>query len=292
MPVHPLVAALANAEGLPRKEIAACRTHRDEMVPVFLDILRRAAGTESLPAEEDKALFFIIHLLSEFAETAAFAPLTAFLRADAERVEEVLGDAITGTLGRVLATIFDGNAASLEGVIEDASVNEFARNAAMQAWTTLVVTGRIDCDHARKYLGDLAGRLQPRDSNFVWVGWSDAVAYLGFADLTDAVRAAFDDGRIDRSVMGFKHFEKTLAAAQATDNLLALMEEDEYGHFTDCIEEFSHWHGFSDAYRREQQRKGIAAGRADTVVNPHRHVGRNDSCPCGSGKKFKKCCGG
>ncbi|MCE5194407.1 MAG: SEC-C domain-containing protein [Nitrospiraceae bacterium] len=22
-----------------------------------------------------------------------------------------------------------------------------------------------------------------------------------------------------------------------------------------------------------------------------RKVGRNDSCPCGSGKKFKKCCG-
>ncbi len=26
------------------------------------------------------------------------------------------------------------------------------------------------------------------------------------------------------------------------------------------------------------------------VTNPLRHVGRNDPCPCGSGKKFKKCC--
>ncbi|MBV8764510.1 MAG: SEC-C domain-containing protein, partial [Hyphomicrobiales bacterium] len=24
--------------------------------------------------------------------------------------------------------------------------------------------------------------------------------------------------------------------------------------------------------------------------NPWRHVGRNDPCPCGSGKKAKKCC--
>jgi uncharacterized protein len=23
----------------------------------------------------------------------------------------------------------------------------------------------------------------------------------------------------------------------------------------------------------------------------HSEVGRNDDCPCGSGKKFKKCCG-
>ncbi|MBF9000820.1 SEC-C metal-binding domain-containing protein [Vibrio nitrifigilis] len=26
-------------------------------------------------------------------------------------------------------------------------------------------------------------------------------------------------------------------------------------------------------------------------INPYKTVGRNDSCPCGSGKKFKQCCG-
>ena len=26
------------------------------------------------------------------------------------------------------------------------------------------------------------------------------------------------------------------------------------------------------------------------MVNSHKRVGRNDLCPCGSGKKFKKCC--
>jgi uncharacterized protein len=28
-----------------------------------------------------------------------------------------------------------------------------------------------------------------------------------------------------------------------------------------------------------------------TAVRPDRSVGRNDPCPCGSGRKFKKCCG-
>jgi len=26
------------------------------------------------------------------------------------------------------------------------------------------------------------------------------------------------------------------------------------------------------------------------ATNPMRHVGRNDPCPCGSGRKYKKCC--
>ena len=28
----------------------------------------------------------------------------------------------------------------------------------------------------------------------------------------------------------------------------------------------------------------------EPYINPNRDVGRNDPCPCGSGKKFKKCC--
>jgi uncharacterized protein YecA (UPF0149 family) len=31
-------------------------------------------------------------------------------------------------------------------------------------------------------------------------------------------------------------------------------------------------------------------GLAEPAVNPFRAVGRNDPCPCGSGKKFKRCC--
>jgi uncharacterized protein len=32
-------------------------------------------------------------------------------------------------------------------------------------------------------------------------------------------------------------------------------------------------------------------GRPETYVRAERKVGRNEPCPCGSGKKFKKCCG-
>ncbi len=32
-------------------------------------------------------------------------------------------------------------------------------------------------------------------------------------------------------------------------------------------------------------------GHQSQTVNPFKNVGRNDPCPCGSGNKFKKCCG-
>jgi len=39
------------------------------------------------------------------------------------------------------------------------------------------------------------------------------------------------------------------------------------------------------------QRAGAEKQVAQTIVNRERKVGRNDPCPCGSGKKYKQCCG-
>ena len=52
------------------------------------------------------------------------------------------------------------------------------------------------------------------------------------------------------------------------------------------------------ALKREQVAVPTQAGVSDNGEKPKRKpivkknkVGRNDPCPCGSGKKYKKCCG-
>jgi preprotein translocase subunit SecA len=36
---------------------------------------------------------------------------------------------------------------------------------------------------------------------------------------------------------------------------------------------------------------GSIGGRLKPIVKKEKKIGRNDPCPCGSGKKYKKCCG-
>ena len=36
--------------------------------------------------------------------------------------------------------------------------------------------------------------------------------------------------------------------------------------------------------------EGLGDFPTGTFTNPFQQIGRNDPCPCGSGKKFKKCC--
>src|ERR1019366_2714976 len=51
--------------------------------------------------------------------------------------------------------------------------------------------------------------------------------------------------------------------------------------------------GLLQAYRyfREQRQVGVSAHRSEPRRNAPK-VGRNDQCPCGSRRKYKKCCGG
>lgn len=48
------------------------------------------------------------------------------------------------------------------------------------------------------------------------------------------------------------------------------------------------WDGILSAEKRKELEK--AYKKSKTVVKENK-VGRNDACPCGSGKKYKKCCG-
>ena len=54
-----------------------------------------------------------------------------------------------------------------------------------------------------------------------------------------------------------------------------------------------HLHHELASFRREQGRWVFVAGDMNPKGPPRRvvKVGRNDPCPCGSGKKYKKCCG-
>ena len=79
---------------------------------------------------------------------------------------------------------------------------------------------------------------------------------------------------------------------------MAGFRHDKIAPLEDAIGELSGWYAFSDAFKRDQERRAARTGgislapsaAPQPLINPFKSVGRNDPCPCGSGKKFKKCC--
>jgi uncharacterized protein YecA (UPF0149 family) len=93
--------------------------------------------------------------------------------------------------------------------------------------------------------------------------------------------------------MNFGHFEEDLQGTLEGSKRLWSYDE-EFSLFGDTIEELSLWGAF-DPDRKKREKHYAADQDKEWLpnvpsVNPFKGVGRNDPCPCGSGKKFKKCC--
>lgn len=56
----------------------------------------------------------------------------------------------------------------------------------------------------------------------------------------------------------------------------------------DYLYELPQWEGI---FSKEKRKEIIKSWRASKMLVKEEKVGRNDPCTCGSGKKFKKCCG-
>ncbi len=292
---------LTYERGLPRAALAAATERRAEMTPLFLAEIDAWLAADSKTRAEPSAIFFIFHLFGSWGETAAYRPLARLLRAPRQDFDAILGET-TETAHRVMASVYDGDPGPLYEIILDPKADEFSRAGMCEALAMLVLLGKLDRAEAARFLAEAFERIQPQGASHVWVGWQSAIAMLGLTGLTDLVRKAFKRGFIERQMMYFSHFEADLAHALKSPGQHPTDPRIRYEPFGDVVEEMAHWHFASEAYLRETERSPEAAIGAlfnsgddwnapQPFRNPGKKTGRNEPCPCGSGKKYKKCCG-
>lgn len=95
-------------------------------------------------------------------------------------------------------------------------------------------------------------------------------------------------------------FQELLATIKASllDTVLraeAVRQEEEKGiaHHDEAkdVHELASGHSHNDGHDHTGHSHATETSAEGTLHNPYKDVGRNDPCPCGSGKKFKKCHG-
>jgi len=193
-----------------------------------------------------------------------------------------------------MAGLFDGDPQPLYDIILDPNANEYLRASMIEALAMVTLRGELDRQQVGRFLRDAFMEMQPQAECYAWVGWQSAIAMLGMSDLKILVKKAFDRGLIDRRVLGFDDFEQDLKRAIECPGEPWRPGDHEYTVFGDTIDELSGWYCFTEQYNEDQERwrqqAEVEPILSQPYENPFRGVGRNDPCPCGSGKKFKTCC--
>jgi uncharacterized protein len=288
--------ALRNEVALPSEAVAVGTIYAHAIEADIVDVLERARR-EELDEPSSRLLFRGIYILGGRRLPRAYRPMVAWLRGPESDARQLLGDAISEHLSRILVGLFDGDEQPLRDLVTapDDEVDPFIRNAAMKAMAFLVLERRIDRAAFEAFLLQLDEELVAADDDVMWHAWMTAVGVLGVTSLEARVRAAFADGRIDSTWTDEQYFDEMLRAAIRHPEDRTRLEDENMGYLEDvlaALQMFPDYEAddsdgdgtFGPDERLSDWTPGVPA------QNPFRDVGRNDPCPCGSGKKFKKCC--
>ena len=286
----------ARRDGFPREALAAAGANRDTMLPIFLDLIERLLSNdaESFTEADVSAFIFVYFLLGEWRDVRAYRPLTALLRQAPEFVDALIGEAITEGTARIIAGLCDGDLGPIFSVIEDPAADEFVRGEMVDS---LVVIARQQPELRPEVVGYLE-RFPSSDiekPETLCGSWAFAVAALGLAHLEPQVQEAFEHQWISPLDASFEFFLKQLRIAVEEGESPWYQNSGNTRLIESAIDELSDWYCFSDEFLEDQVQPRASGNMlpdlfGDTFEREAPKVGRNDPCPCGSGKKFKKCC--
>lgn len=296
-----IIENFAHSERVPVAAIRAATASPESFVPDAIGVLRRIA-TGQATEDEHNAVSVLIHVLGEIGDHRAFEPLMDMLALPGDDLDAMLGDSVTESVDRILLRLIRGNDASrLLQAFEDNKTDEFVGDAFLTAWAYLVLTDRVSRNDARAYLEAFPARAELEIGHFGWVTWVNTVSELGFDELSGLVEQVFADGKIPDELIGgppvsLDDYRSRLTTALSDKD--AWKNDRKFQPLDDAVKELSGWYGYSERYLREKQKQDREEHRLESrlplpfvaAVNKFRDVGRNDPCPCGSGKKFKKCC--
>lgn len=301
---------------LPEAEVTEARRHRDWFVPHLLRECRDQIekfkklgdSDQQLPADQHSSVpFFSLYLFSEWQVVDSIPVVLEALKLPGEGPFELFGDAVHEQVPCYLAQFFPDDLDQVDALVRDARANLYVRWAAAGSYKYLVRDRRISTTaavvrldrlfHETKIVGD-DGRPGPGHDYELSAGILDVVCSIGGSSLSTIAADESNWDFIDETII---HPEDVAGAMTDLHRLAPTRGED-------CLASIRGWATFTV----EDEPEPLAAPwprprpRSQPVttvpsaenwpppvqkpIQRTQRVGRNEKCPCGSGKKYKQCC--
>ena len=312
MTVPEIIAALTPYTGdFPKAAVEAAIAQREEVTPHLLRALEETAETPDKIARPEYMLhLFATYLLAYFRDKRAYLPLIRIFATPGDTPDKLFGSTITERMKNILASVYDGNPEPVKRLVEGEDVYEYVRGAAVDTFMVLTHTGQMPRQEVVDYYRELfSGKLR-REYHQIWNALTSAVADLPAPELIEDMRQAFKDNLTDPFYAELEHLER--------DARVPFEKKDDWRRekltslISDTVSEMEWWAAFADddeLFPSEPDKEPEALAPIWPLIKRDEpeesapdyvpsagirrvgpKIGRNDRCPCGSGKKYKKCC--
>ena len=273
----------------PLDALVSADAHRAALTDPLLDAVERGLQ-RGLDASESEIRLFshALYILAKWRETRAYPFVLQWLALPIETLELLTGDIMVEDGARILAAVADGNLQPIRALVLERAADEMSRAAGIGALALLAAWKEVDRTTIVGELSWLAREGLERDEGYVWVALANRCVDIEALEVFPELRRACAEGLIDATDM-----ESELDAVEAAPRGETLRETREGEPPIDDVGEEAAWWSRcddDDEDNEEASDRWLSDGSEPYRAPPK--VGRNEPCPCGSGKKFKKCCGG
>ncbi len=285
---------------------------KEQITPLLLNELEAFAQDPSHIEQQPKEYIrhvLAIYLLAYFKEPKALPLLSRLAKHPGEQVIHLTGEVLSEAFGRILASVYHGDLTPITEIIEDSKANPWMRSGALDALMVLWEEEVLERAEVITYLQTLINKTLERTPSYVW----DSVALLAYdlhpQELQQELFQAIKENLIEPIVLSNKTLKSRLK--EPISNTLTQKASNEAGGFIkQPIDELTWWlYPDTNALDKGMEYANIAVPMVDkkvipgerqapvgwrnkaTIVPHTKKVGRNEPCPCASGKKYKKCCG-
>jgi hypothetical protein len=285
--------------GFPLQEARLVEQHYPELKAELIEIVRTTALDFSHAVESENWLIKILALglLAKNRETEVFADLVSILNQPDDLLEGFFGDLITEGLPEIIAGLFNGDLASLESIMSNPAKDEFVRGSILEALCCLYLDKAIERSVFTKLLSRLWEIVKDCDDFFHLALATNSVE-LNLHELFDQIQISANG-----ILQEFDEIEADYLKDQI--NLSRNGQPIKYplrrrtNFIADPILDLTKWACFSEsAADADSEYLDLCPDYGEihddsghgTFVRSSPKIGRNEPCPCGSGKKYKKCC--
>jgi hypothetical protein len=294
-PAEVLIELAQDRNTHPLDALESADAHREVLIQPLLQVVERCVTTPEYVSEEEAQLFcYALYLIAKWREPRAYPLVIRWLCLPDAAATRLSGDVLTQDGARILAAVCDGDLDPIKRLVLNRDADEFARGVAVAALALLAVWAEVPRDTVVHYFAWLAREGLERQPSYVWSALATESADIEALTVFPELRRAYDEGLIDPQHIGRSELDDVEASPRGS---LVERTKDNHPPIDDVVQATSWWARFekrASSRRAEELAALAAAGDVDNErVEPYRapvKVGRNAPCPCGSGKKYKKCC--
>lgn len=275
MPTEELVELMVELKLYVNRTLALEIAKREDAVFYLRKMIQDGMNWRSDGPGEGWSPIHAIHILALIKSREALELLLDIIRYH----EDDLSDWLTESVPSLLVAFGEDAIERLKEFTKDDTLETFVRAMGVTALRVLAIKHPTHIEDVKEHIIKLLNHTS--DDVFASLIVDDLASFHD-PSLMPEIHRAFEEGKIDEFHMPEKEVEKIIKGVYDDD--LDRLTEAPLDHFSRKNVEYLH-----NMHHAEPEEKHIEPAEAKPKK---KKIGRNEPCPCGSGKKYKKCCMG